>query len=167
MDTRKDKVVPASGDRQRGLLSSDVIAGNKIYKCSDPDGFVFAIASSSMFITWQKAIGGRLKSDPNFSNTLVWNNFPLPQIDATLREQIIQAGREVVAVRKLHPDRSLADLYNPLAMDPALLKAHGNLDKLVDKAFGASGAVHSNTERERTLFEQYLKLKDSVELLEA
>jgi hypothetical protein len=145
------------------LLSSDVIAGNKIYKCSDPDGFVFAIASSSMFITWQKAIGGRLKSDPNFSNTLVWNNLPLPQVDAKLKEQIIQTGREVVGVRKLHPGRSLADLYNPLAMEPALLKAHANLDKLVDKAFGASGVVRSNTERERTLFEQYLRLKGNLE----
>jgi hypothetical protein len=48
-------------------------------------------------------------------------------------------------------------------MEPALLKAHANLDKLVDKAFGASGVVRSNTERERTLFEQYLRLKGNLE----
>lgn len=30
--------------------------------------------------------------------------------------------------------RSLADLYDPLAMPPALLKAHQSLDKAVDKA---------------------------------
>jgi len=35
------------------------------------------IASTSMMITWQKSLGGRLKSDPSFSNAIVWNTFPL------------------------------------------------------------------------------------------
>lgn len=48
------------------------------YTCIDTDGFNFAIIESSMFITWQKAVGGRLKNDCNFSNTVVWNNLPLP-----------------------------------------------------------------------------------------
>ncbi|MBJ8009996.1 type IIL restriction-modification enzyme MmeI, partial [Bacillus cereus] len=61
-------------------LSPEVIAGNKIFKADDPDGFAFAIMSSSMFITWQKTVGGRIKADPNFSNTIVWNNLPLPGI---------------------------------------------------------------------------------------
>jgi hypothetical protein len=38
-------------------LDADVIVSNKIYCCPDPDGFAFAIISSSMFITWQKTIG--------------------------------------------------------------------------------------------------------------
>ncbi len=46
--------------------TSDIIAGNKIYTCADPDGLAFAVIESCMFMTWQKAIGGRLKSDPNF-----------------------------------------------------------------------------------------------------
>lgn len=105
-------------------LSADVIAGNKLYIASDPDGFLFAIISSSMFITWQKAVGGRLKSDLNFSNTLVWNNLPLPPIDETLRSKIIEAGRKILTVREALATKhgglvSLADLYNPLAMSPS------------------------------------------------
>ena len=73
-------------------LGADVIASNKIYACPDPDGFAFAIISSSMFITWQKTIGGRLKSDPSFSSTIVWNNLPLPSITDQLRTQIIKVG---------------------------------------------------------------------------
>lgn len=45
------------------LLPEEVIAGQKLHTCSDPNGINFSIAESSMFITWQKAIGGRLKSD--------------------------------------------------------------------------------------------------------
>ena len=34
---------------------------------------------------------------------------------------------------------SLADLYDPLTMPPALLKAHQKLDAAVDKAYEACG----------------------------
>src|SRR5699024_445182 len=50
-------------------LEADVIAGNKLYVADDPDGLLFGLISSSMFITWQRAVGGRLKSDLNFANT--------------------------------------------------------------------------------------------------
>ncbi|MFN3315980.1 MAG: type IIL restriction-modification enzyme MmeI, partial [Raineya sp.] len=56
-----------------GLMDPSVIIGMKIYWTIDPDGLQFALASSSMMITWQRTVGGRLKSDPSFSNTLVWN----------------------------------------------------------------------------------------------
>ncbi len=142
-------------------LASDVIAGDKVYTCDDPDGFAFGIVSSSMFITWQKAVGGRLKSDPSFSNTIVWNNLPLPPVSTELRQQIIDAGKDVLISRELHPGRPLAEHYNPLAMDPALLKAHSVLDRVVDKAFGATKALRSNVEREELLFKKYLELTAS------
>lgn len=139
------------------LPESDV-PGDKVYWCDDPDGFTFAIISSSMFITWQKTVGGRLESRPSFSNTVVWNNLPLPPVLTSLREQIIEAGKGVLGARELHPERSLAELYNPLAMDPVLLKAHAALDRAVDKAFGATRALHSNEERQQILFDRYVEL---------
>jgi hypothetical protein len=139
-------------------LSKEVIAGDKIYKCEDPDGFAFAIASSSMFITWQKAVGGRLKSDCSFSNTLVWNNFPLPKVNQSLRKQIIETGEDITRVRRTFKGVSLADLYNPLVMDSELRKCHKKLDGFVDSAFGLKGEERTNSEREQRLFEKYLEL---------
>jgi hypothetical protein len=141
----------------------DVIAGDKVYTALDPDGFVFGVISSSMFITWQKLVGGRLESRPSFSNTIVWNNFPLPSTPPTLREAIVAAGENVQQVRAKFPTSSLADLYNPLAMDPSLLKAHAELDAVVDKAFGAQKRLHSSEEREQLLFEAFLRLSESEE----
>jgi hypothetical protein len=46
-----------------------------------------------MFIAWQRAVGGRLKSDLRFSSTIVWNNLPLPAVDDTQRTKIAKAGR--------------------------------------------------------------------------
>ena len=140
------------------FLPPEVIAGNKVYTAEDPDGFLFGIISSSMFITWQRAIGGRLKSDLNFSNTVVWNNLPLPEVSDRVREQVIAAGRGVLNARALHPKRSLADHYNPLAMDPALLKAHAALDRVVDRAFGAPRALATNEQRLEILFKRYAEL---------
>jgi hypothetical protein len=140
-----------------------VIAGDKVYTALDPDGFVFGVISSSMFITWQKLVGGRLESRPSFSNTIVWNNFPLPSTPPTLREAIVAAGENVQQVRAKFPTSSLADLYNPLAMDPSLLKAHAELDAVVDKAFGAQKRLHSSEEREQLLFEAFLRLSESEE----
>jgi len=43
-------------------LHADTIASIKLFTAPDPDGFLFAVVSSSMFITWQKTVGGRLES---------------------------------------------------------------------------------------------------------
>ncbi len=39
---------------------------------------------------------------------------------------------------RVHPNATLADLYDPLTMPPDLVKAHAYLDALVDKAHGLS-----------------------------
>jgi hypothetical protein len=139
-------------------LPAEVIASNAVFTVADPDGFAFAIASSSMFMVWQKAIGGRLKSDLRFSSTVVWNNFPLPHVPRDLHHAIVSGGERVLDARAKFPNRSLADLYNPLAMDPSLLKAHAELDVVVDKAFGAKKRLRSSEERQTFLFESFVRL---------
>lgn len=139
-------------------LEPEVIAGNKIFKADDPDGFAFAIMSSSMFITWQKTVGGRIKADPNFSNTIVWNNLPLPELGSDLRGKIIEAGQSVLGAREQHSERTLAQHYNPLVVEPALLKAHAKLDTLVDKAFGAKRTCEDEKQRQEILFARYAEM---------
>ena len=136
-------------------LDPEVIVTNLAFTVDDPDGFHFALASSSLFIAWQKAIGGRLKNDVRFGNTLTWNNFPVPEVDDETRDALIKAGRGVLDARELHPERSLAEAYNPLAMDPALVSAHDKLDKVVDRAFGADRKLTTDRQRLEILFARY------------
>ncbi|WP_336725139.1 DNA methyltransferase [Cellulosimicrobium cellulans] len=161
-------VIPKTSSETRRFLpckhvGPDVISSDLVFTAEDRDGFVFAAISSSMFITWQKAVGGRLKSDLRVSNTLTWNTFPLPAVDAKTREAICKAGRGVLVAREQHPNRSLAEHYNPLAMAPELLKAHRALDALVDKAFGLKGAV-DEAARLTALFSSYAKLSAAGKL---
>ena len=140
------------------LLPAEVIAGDKVYTAEDPDGILFGLISSSMFITWQKAIGGRLESRVSFANTLTWNTFPIPALAPDARVRIIEAGQRVLEARAQNSERSLADHYNPLAMDPALIKAHDALDRVVDKAFGAPRKLSTEEQRLEILFDNYAKL---------
>lgn len=139
-------------------LPRDVIASIKLFTAEDPDGLLFGLVSSSMFIAWQKAVGGRLKSDPSFSNTIVWNNFPVPELSDKRRASIIKAGKKVLEARELHSERSLAENYNPLAMAPELVKAHDALDREVDKAFGAPRKLTTERQRQELLFVSYAEL---------
>jgi hypothetical protein len=52
-----------------------------------------------------------------------------------------------------YPDSTLADLYDPLTMPPALAKAHTAVDRLYRRA-----AFASNAERVALLFERYQAL---------
>ena len=139
-------------------LSPDVIVGDKIFAVPDADGLQFALLSSSMFITWQKTVGGRLKSDVSFGSTLTWHTFPLPTLDESHHERIVAAGAGILRARSQQSGRSLAQMYNPLAMDPDLVKAHDELDREVDKAFGADRKLTTERQRQELLFENYLKL---------
>lgn len=144
-------------------LSPDTISGNANFTIADPDGLAFALLSSSAFLAWQKAVGGRIKSDLRFSSTLTWNTFPLPTLSDEQRAAIIAGGQAVLAARALHPERSLADHYIPLAMAPELLRAHRQLDMAIDKALGLRGTATEDS-RLRTLFTNYQQLITAGEL---
>ena len=139
-------------------FASEVVVSDAVFHAQDEDGLQFALLSSSMFITWQKMVGGRLKSDLRFANTLTWNTFPVPKLTDDQRKHIIKAGKGVLEARERFPERSLADHYNPLAMDPALVRAHDILDREVDKAFGAPRKLASERQRQELLFKNYAEL---------
>ncbi|WP_291458624.1 DNA methyltransferase [Actinomyces sp. oral taxon 181] len=139
-------------------LDEETIASDALFTAVDPDRFLFAIISSSMFITWQKAIGGRLESRLRFSNKVVWNTLPLPELSDKQRATIIAAGQGVLDARAEQPGASLVDMYNPMAMPPSLLKAHRVLDSVVDRAFGARKALETNEQRLAILFKRYQEM---------
>lgn len=56
--------------------------------------------------------------------------------------------------RALHSERSLAQHYNPLAIDPALVKVHVALDRVMDGIRGVSAGA-TEKERQTRLMELY------------
>lgn len=145
-------------------FSTDVICGDANFLAPDRDGFLLGILSSSMFIAWMRAIGGRIKSDLRFSNTFTYNTFPMPEITDRQRQAIAKAAAGIVSARETHPEMSLAKLYDPIAMPDDLITAHDALDEVVDKLFGR-GDMSTESSRQKILFQRYAALTGQSTLL--
>ena len=143
-------------------LPADVICSNKIQFVPDATHFLFGVLQSSMHIAWTRAVGGRLKSDFSYSNSLVYNNFPWPTAATPAQRAAVEsAARAVLAAREPHlPPRglsTLADLYDPLSMPATLAKAHATLDRAVEKCYRPE-PFRSDRERVEHLFRLYEQL---------
>lgn len=115
--------------------SPDYIVGDSCLFIADATSFHFGVLSSAMHMAWVKQVCGRIKSDYRYSNKLVYNNFPWPETTEQLKSRVSVAADAVISARANHADSSLADLYDPLAMPEDLLKAHLNLDRIVDQCY--------------------------------
>jgi hypothetical protein len=69
-------------------------------------------------------------------------------------QAIEAAAQGVLDVRAQFPNSSLADLYDPLTMPPALVKAHNALDRAVDLAYRPQ-PFSSEAQRMEFLFALY------------
>lgn len=139
-------------------FKADVITGDANFLADDPDGLLFAVISSAAFITWQRAVGGRLESRLRFSKLGVWNTFPLPSLTENRKEELIAAGRAILDARELTAGRSLAAMYEPNAMALALLKAHETLDRAMDAALVGRRKLATEEDRLAALFKLYVDM---------
>ena len=110
-----------------------------------------------MHQTWLRITCGRLESRFNYSIQIVYNNYPFPQeVSDKQKERVEAAAQAVLDARAKYPDSSLADLYDPLAMPPDLVKAHKELDKAVDLCYRPQ-AFAGERSRIEFLFDLYEK----------
>ena len=110
-----------------------------------------------MHMAWLRHIGGRLKSDYRYSVGVVYNTFPMPPKRATL-SRLEQPAQAVLDARAIHPDATLAELYDPDLMPPNLRLAHQALDRAVDRLYRRAG-FGSERERIEHLFMLYEKMR--------
>lgn len=161
--TDKDYLVipEVSSERRKyipiGYIDGNVISSNKNYMLPDASIFHFGVINSLMHNIWTHSVSGRLKSDIQYSNGIVYNNFPWPENPTQKqREAVEKAAQAVLDTRLEFPNSSLADLYDPNTMPPALVKAHQALDKAVDLCY-RSQPFPNETKRIEFLFELYDK----------
>jgi hypothetical protein len=140
-----------------GYLSPENIVGDTCLSIENVTLFHFGILHSLMHFVWVKTTCGRIKSDFRYSNEIVYNNYPWPENPTEKQIKTIEEkAQTVLDVRASFPTSSLADLYSPLTMPPALVKAHNELDKAVDAAYSKQ-AFTSEAKRMEFLFELYEK----------
>jgi hypothetical protein len=108
-------------------------------------------------MAWVSTVCGRLESRYRYSKDIVYNNYPWPESPSDKQVKAVEAAAQKVLDARLEfPNSSLADLYDPLTMPPALVKAHNELDKAVDLAYRPQPFT-SEANRMVFLFELYEK----------
>ncbi|MBL7980770.1 MAG: class I SAM-dependent DNA methyltransferase [Flavobacteriales bacterium] len=160
-------IVPSVSSERRafapiGFMDAKTIASNLCLIIPKATLFHFGVLTSTMHMSWMRAVAGRLKSDYRYSNKIVYNNYPWPSAPtAAQREAVESAAQVVLDARANHPGSSLADLYDPLTMPADLVKAHQALDRAVDKCYRTKPFT-SEAERVGYLFERYEEVVGGV-----
>jgi len=153
-------VVPKVSSERRtylpiGVESPSTICSDLVQLVVGATLFHLGVISSAMHMAWVRYVAGRLESRYRYSNQIVYNNFPWPRDPPDAQKQAVaQAAQAVLDARAKFPGASLADLYDPLAMPPELRRAHQDLDRAVDAAYGRKKFA-ADAERVAFLFELY------------
>ncbi|NNM79388.1 MAG: DUF559 domain-containing protein [Gallionella sp.] len=208
-------VIPeVSSERRRfipiGFMQPDTLSSNKVRILPNATLYHFGILTSTMHMAWMRYTTGRLKSDYQYSITIVYNNFPWPDLpsptgrgiegegttveygtdspsspalppagEGSKRRAAIEAAAQAVLDARaqfmlpspasgrgvggegeresIANSASLADLYDPLTMPSALVKAHQQLDRAVDASY-RKAAFANDAQRVEFLFERYQQL---------
>ena len=121
-----------------GFVSKNVISANTNFLIPSSSPFHFGILTSEMHMAWVRQVAGRLESRYRYSGSMVYNNFPWPEpLTAKSRAAVEEKAQAVLANREpfFKTGSTLADLYDPLTMPPALRRAHTALDRAVDLCY--------------------------------
>lgn len=141
-----------------GLVDHMTIINNTVQFIRGANLFHLGVLQSEMHMAWLRAVGGRMKSDYQYSIKIVYNNFPWPSPAKAKRTAVERAAQGVLDTRAEHPGATLADLYDPRSMPSNLRNAHTALDRAVDRAYGAP-RFSSEAKRVAFLFERYEELR--------
>ncbi len=161
-----------------GFMTPDTLTSDTSLTIPDASLYHFGILTSTMHNAWMRTVCGRLESRYRYSAGIVYNNFPWPELPspqpspasgesgargaqqrnaAEGEGKVEAAAQAVLNTRAQFPQSSLADLYDPLTMPPALVKAHQALDRAVDACY-RKAAFTSDAQRVEFLFERYQQL---------
>ena len=152
-------VVPRVSSERRqyipmGILPEGIVIGDSCQLVPNGNLFDLGILESRMHMTWMRITCGRLKSDYRYSRDLCYNTFPWPQVNQNQKKTIENLATNVLIAREMHPEMTLAELYDPDKMPDDLKKAHQELDLAVDHLYRKNG-FESDEDRLQHLFKRY------------
>lgn len=146
-----------------GYFDTQYLPSKSLFYGFDYTNLAFSVISTQMFMAWQKLAGGRLETDYRFGSLLVYNTFPLPQLTDTQRQKLIEAGKNILEIRKnKYPTQSLADLYKSNPSD--LNNAYKELDRIMDKIYREK-EFENDIDRQKTLLSEYEKMTNCHRLI--
>ena len=138
-------------------LDAETVVSDSAFAIYDAETWLFGILTSKMHMAWVRTVGGKLETRYRYSAQFCYNTFPFPKISEAKRAQLTEAAEEILITRAGHPEKTLAEMYDPDKMPQDLREAHAALDDVVDSCY--PGYPFANDEaRLECLFKLYEKM---------
>ena len=140
--------VPRTSSQNRDYIPMGKLTPNDF--CSDgmqliPEAtlFHFGVLQSSIHMAWMRIVCGRLETRYRYSNGIVYNNFPWPNVTEEQKNAIEKTAQAILEIRNKYNDSSLEQLYNPVLMPADLVDAHERNNRAVAAIYAQYG-IHLN-----------------------
>lgn len=140
-----------------GILSKDYVVLDSAMVIYDAEPWLFSLLTSKMHMAWVKAVGGKLETRYRYSASIIYNNFPCPEITESNKQALIEHAINILACRENYSHKTLAELYDPEKMPDDLRTSHNLNDHFVDSLY-TSKTLESDEERLEILFDLYEKM---------
>lgn len=152
VSSEKRKYIPM------GYIEKGVVPADPNFVLESDDIYNFGILTSNVHMAWMRTVAGRLEMRYRYSNRIVYNTFPWPELDDYHKRRIEKSAQMILDARALYPSSSLADLYDDLTMPAELRKAHQENDKVVMEAYGFDWRTMTESECVAELMKMYKAL---------
>jgi len=155
-------IVPQTTSENRqympfGFIDSSFIIQQSAQVIYDPPIYILSVLSSNIHQLWVKFTGSKHGLSIRYSPMLSYNTFPFPQISNQRNEELTQCTFRILEEREKHPEKTLAELYDPDKMPEGLKEAHRLNDEAVERCY-RSTPFNSDEERLEYLFKLYEKM---------
>jgi hypothetical protein len=140
-----------------GFLTDKSIVSNGAFVIYKPPYFLFSVLNSRLHNVWMSISSARMRNDFRYSVNLTYNNFPFPPISNQRKEELTHYTFRILEEREKHPEKTLAQLYDPDKMPEGLKEAHRLNDEAVERCY-RSAPFNSDEERLEYLFKLYEKM---------
>ena len=137
-----------------GYLAPDTVISNAAFAAYDAEPWLFGLLTSRMHMVWARAVGGQLETRLRYSNTIVYNNFPVRELSDVEKQKLTEKALRVLDVREYHCEKTLAQLYDPDLMPANLREAHEDIDRFVDGLY-SKRLYETDEDRLSDLFAKY------------
>lgn len=162
-DTDMIAIPKVSSENRRYIpityVSQDIIVNGSALIIPNANLFHFGVLISNVHMSWMRTVAGRMKSDYQYSGSVVYNTFPWCNPTPEQKKKIESTAQAILDARAKYPDCSLADLYDETTMPPELRKAHQQNDLAVMAAYGFPRNI-TESECVAELMKMYQKLTE-------
>jgi len=137
-----------------GYIDIDIVVSNSASIIHDPEPYIFSIISSYLHNLWVKTVSGKLESRVRYTSAICYNTFPFPNISEGQKNTLEDHVFKVLDEREQHPEKTMAQLYDPDKMPHGLRQAHHEMDMAVEQCY-RKRPFENDEERLEYLFKLY------------